>query len=52
MWHPLIDCTIHVKTGQFSAYGQSGFENCQFVFHDEAENIKQLVLALSKQKET
>jgi hypothetical protein len=47
----LSNCTVHVKTGQFSTYGQCGFENCKFVFHDAAENIRQLILALSKQKQ-
>lgn len=46
----LSDCTVHVKTGQFSTYGQCGFVNCKFVFHDEAENIRQLLLAFNKQK--
>ena len=48
----LSNCTVHVKTGQFSTYGQCGFENCRFVFHDAAENVRQLVLALSKQKQS
>ena len=48
----LKNCTVHVRTGQFSTYGQCGFEGCQFVFHDAAENIKQLVLALNKQKQS
>ncbi len=46
----LTNCTVHVKTGQFSTYGQCGFENCNFVFHDEAKNIRNLLLALSEQK--
>jgi hypothetical protein len=41
----LTNCTVHVRTGQFSTYGQCTFEGCQFVFHDAAENIRQLVLA-------
>lgn len=43
----LTNCTVHVKTGQFSTVGQCGFESCKFVFHDEAENIRKIVLAIS-----
>jgi len=45
----LTNCKIHVHTGDFATFGQCGFEHCEFVFHDAAENIKNLVLALSRQ---
>jgi hypothetical protein len=46
----LTNCIVHVKTGQFSTYGQCGFENCHFRFHDAAENVMKLVQSLSQQK--
>jgi len=47
----LTDCKIHVHTGDFAIFGQCAFENCEFVFHDVAKNIRNL-LALSKQSPT
>jgi hypothetical protein len=41
----LTNCTVHVKTGQFSLLGECSIEYCKFVFRDEAENIKRLVLS-------
>jgi hypothetical protein len=46
----LKNCTLHLKTGQFSTLGQNSFENCRFVFHDDAAKIRDLVLALEKKQ--
>jgi hypothetical protein len=42
----VTNCKIHIKTGKFVTYGQNSFENCNFVFHDVAANIRNLVLML------
>ena len=43
----LKDCKLHVNTGKFILFGQCDFENCEFNFAGAAENVRQLVYALS-----
>jgi len=45
----ITNCKIHVRKGDFVTHGKCSFENCEFVFHNAAENIKRLVLDLVKQ---
>lgn len=45
----LTNCKIHVHTGDFATFGQNAFEHCEFIFHDAAERIKNLVLSLMSQ---
>jgi len=48
----LTNCKIHVRTGDSTISGPGAFEHCEFFFHDAAEKIRDLVVALSKQSPT
>jgi hypothetical protein len=41
----VVDCTVHVSSGNFMGRNPL-FKNCKFIFHGEAENIRQLVVGL------
>jgi len=45
----ITNCTVHVKTGEFAALDNVNFDNCRMLFHDAADNIRTLVLALQEQ---
>lgn len=44
-------CTIHVNSGAFILAGACEFVGSNFMFHEEAENLRNLVLALISQKQ-
>jgi hypothetical protein len=45
----ITNCLVHVKTGEFAALGNVNFDNCRIIFHEAADNIKNLVVALQGQ---
>jgi hypothetical protein len=45
----ITNCVVHVKTGAFAALGNVNFDHCRILFHDAADNIRNLVLALQGQ---
>jgi hypothetical protein len=45
----ITNCVVHVKTGEFATLGNVNFDNCRILFHDTADNIRTLVLALQEQ---
>jgi hypothetical protein len=45
----ITNCIVHVKTGEFAAFDNVNFDNCRMLFHDAADNIRTLVLALQGQ---
>jgi hypothetical protein len=47
----VTDCTVHVHSGNFAAIGEPHFTRCAFVFHDDAERIRRLVLAAGASRE-
>jgi hypothetical protein len=45
----ITNCIVHVKTGEFTALDNVNFDNCRILFHEAADNIRTLVLALQEQ---